>query len=84
MSSSILEYRTIKGRTFHSERHDSQYFTPNDPRQNDSMDMTYVHVTRGVDAGTHTALIAASTATTILPSCLTASSTWRPSRKMSR
>jgi len=40
MSSSILQYRTLQGRTFHSERHDTEYFTPNDAQQKDSVDLT--------------------------------------------
>ncbi|KAK2471139.1 hypothetical protein H9L39_17370 [Fusarium oxysporum f. sp. albedinis] len=39
VSSSILEYRTIQGRTYHSEKHDTQYFTPNDDRQSESLDI---------------------------------------------
>lgn len=41
VSSSILEYRTINGRTFHSERHNTEYFTPNDERQTESLDIVY-------------------------------------------
>ena len=40
VSSSILEYRTIRGRTYHSERHDTQYFTPNDQRQSENVEIT--------------------------------------------
>ncbi|OTB04731.1 hypothetical protein M426DRAFT_320592 [Hypoxylon sp. CI-4A] len=41
ITASILEYREIQGRTFHSERHDSIYFTPNDEQQLQSMDITH-------------------------------------------
>ncbi|KAI0101174.1 S-adenosyl-L-methionine-dependent methyltransferase [Daldinia grandis] len=42
IASSILEYRTIQGRTFHSDRHNINYFTPNDEQQVQSIDITYV------------------------------------------
>ncbi|OLN92291.1 Phosphoethanolamine N-methyltransferase 3-like protein 1 [Colletotrichum chlorophyti] len=41
ITSSILEYRTIRGRTFHSDRHDTTYFTPNDDQQSESVDITH-------------------------------------------
>ncbi|KAI0599496.1 S-adenosyl-L-methionine-dependent methyltransferase [Biscogniauxia sp. FL1348] len=41
ISASILEYRTIQGRTYHSERHNSSYFTPNDDQQLQSQDLTH-------------------------------------------
>ncbi|KAI1080134.1 S-adenosyl-L-methionine-dependent methyltransferase [Whalleya microplaca] len=41
VTASILEYRTIKGRTYHSERHNSKYFTPNDEQQMQSVDITH-------------------------------------------
>lgn len=41
VSSSILQYRTLHGRTFHSDRYaDVQYFTPNDDQQQTSIDIT--------------------------------------------
>jgi hypothetical protein len=41
MTSSILAYRTIHGRTFHSDKFEStQYFTPNDSQQSESVDIT--------------------------------------------
>jgi len=40
VSSSILEYRKFHGRTYHSDKYDSEYFAPNDERQRDSMDIT--------------------------------------------
>ncbi|KAF5702095.1 methyltransferase [Fusarium globosum] len=39
MTSSILSYRTIQGRTFHSERGNAQYWAANDEQQNESMDI---------------------------------------------
>ncbi|KAF4416316.1 hypothetical protein FACUT_12677 [Fusarium acutatum] len=41
ISSSILEYRRFQGRTFHSERYNTEYFTPNDEQQRDSIDITH-------------------------------------------
>ncbi|KAI5924531.1 S-adenosyl-L-methionine-dependent methyltransferase [Camillea tinctor] len=41
ISASIMEYRTIQGRTYHSERHNSSYFTPNDDQQLQSQDLTH-------------------------------------------
>ncbi|KAK0722047.1 S-adenosyl-L-methionine-dependent methyltransferase [Lasiosphaeria miniovina] len=45
ISSSILEYRAIQGRTFHSARHPTEYFTPNDDRQQESVDLTHHYLT---------------------------------------
>lgn len=39
VSSSILHYRTIQGRTYHSDRFTDQYFTPNDDKQQQSIDI---------------------------------------------
>lgn len=39
ISSSILNYRTINGRTFHSERGNATYWGSNDERQSDAMDI---------------------------------------------
>ncbi|KAI0172708.1 S-adenosyl-L-methionine-dependent methyltransferase [Hypoxylon sp. FL1284] len=41
ITASILEYRTIQGRTYHSEKHNSSYFTPNDEQQLQSVDITH-------------------------------------------
>ncbi|KAK0627986.1 S-adenosyl-L-methionine-dependent methyltransferase [Immersiella caudata] len=49
VSSSILEYRIIRGRTYHSERHDSSYYAPNDERQNASADITHHYLTLLLD-----------------------------------
>ena len=39
VSSSIYEYRAIRGRKYHSERHEGQYFAPIDDKQNESGDI---------------------------------------------
>ncbi|KAK4207959.1 S-adenosyl-L-methionine-dependent methyltransferase [Rhypophila decipiens] len=49
VSSSILEYRKIHGRTFHSDRYDSQYWTPNDERQSENVDITHHYMTLLLD-----------------------------------
>ncbi|KAH8679298.1 S-adenosyl-L-methionine-dependent methyltransferase [Ilyonectria robusta] len=41
ITSSILEYRTIHGRTYHSERGNAEYWTPNDEHHNESMDINH-------------------------------------------
>ncbi|KAI6758635.1 hypothetical protein HG530_010875 [Fusarium avenaceum] len=41
MTSSILSYRTIQGRTFHSERGNAHYWASNDEQQNESMDIVH-------------------------------------------
>ncbi|KAI1099911.1 S-adenosyl-L-methionine-dependent methyltransferase [Jackrogersella minutella] len=41
ITASILEYRTIQGRTYHSDRHESSYFAPNDEQQMHSQDITH-------------------------------------------
>ncbi|KAK0649850.1 S-adenosyl-L-methionine-dependent methyltransferase [Cercophora newfieldiana] len=45
LSSSILDYRAIKGRTYHSSRHATEYFTPNDDQQQESVDLTHHYFT---------------------------------------
>ncbi|KAF5976091.1 methyltransferase [Fusarium coicis] len=49
MTSSILSYRTIQGRTFHSERGNAQYWAANDEQQNESMDIVHHFLTRLLD-----------------------------------
>ncbi len=39
LSSSILQYRTVLGRTYHSEIGKAEGWTPNDERHSESMDM---------------------------------------------
>ncbi|CVK98103.1 related to TAM domain methyltransferase [Fusarium mangiferae] len=41
ITSSILRYRTIRGRTYHSERGDAFYWGANDQSQNDAMDVVH-------------------------------------------
>ncbi|EFX06413.1 methyltransferase type 11 [Grosmannia clavigera kw1407] len=41
ITSSILNYRTFKGRTYHSDRGTAQYWGSNDGRHSDSLDMFY-------------------------------------------
>ncbi|KAI1472596.1 S-adenosyl-L-methionine-dependent methyltransferase [Daldinia caldariorum] len=45
IASSILEYRMIQGRTYHSDRHNTNYFTPNDEQQLQSIDITHHYLT---------------------------------------
>ncbi|KPM41899.1 hypothetical protein AK830_g4628 [Neonectria ditissima] len=45
ITSSILEYRTIHGRTYHSDRHPTEYFTPNDEQQRESVDISHHSLT---------------------------------------
>ncbi|KAF5537535.1 methyltransferase [Fusarium mexicanum] len=49
MTSSILSYRTIQGRTFHSERGNAQYWAANDEQQNESMDVVHHFLSRLLD-----------------------------------
>ncbi|KAK3983931.1 S-adenosyl-L-methionine-dependent methyltransferase [Cladorrhinum sp. PSN332] len=42
LSSSIMEYRTIQGRTYHSDRAtNAEYWAPNDENQNDAQDIIH-------------------------------------------
>jgi SAM-dependent methyltransferase len=41
ISSSILEYRSVNGRTYHSDKFDSKYWGPNDTAQSESMDVQH-------------------------------------------
>ncbi|KAI1055889.1 hypothetical protein LB506_009162 [Fusarium annulatum] len=41
ITSSILRYRTIRGRTYHSERVDAFYWGANNQSQNDAMDVVH-------------------------------------------
>ncbi|KAK3385900.1 S-adenosyl-L-methionine-dependent methyltransferase [Podospora didyma] len=50
LSASILEYRMIHGRTFHSDKTtDAQYWVPNDDKQNESMDINHHLLTLVLD-----------------------------------
>ncbi|KAI1501962.1 S-adenosyl-L-methionine-dependent methyltransferase [Biscogniauxia marginata] len=41
LSASILEYRTLHGRTYHSLRGNAEYWGPNDDQASESMDLTH-------------------------------------------
>ncbi|KAK5659625.1 hypothetical protein OQA88_829 [Cercophora sp. LCS_1] len=45
ISSSVLQYRAINGRTYHSARHATDYFTPNDQQHQESLDLTHHYLT---------------------------------------
>ncbi|CRK22789.1 hypothetical protein BN1708_013496 [Verticillium longisporum] len=45
ITSSVLNYRERHGRTWHSERTDTQYFLPNDSKQLECIDMTHRFLT---------------------------------------
>ncbi|KAH7166538.1 S-adenosyl-L-methionine-dependent methyltransferase [Dactylonectria macrodidyma] len=49
LTSSILAYRTIHGRTFHSDKGDTQYWASNDAQQNESMDIAHHFLTLTVE-----------------------------------
>ncbi|EFX03261.1 methyltransferase type 12 [Grosmannia clavigera kw1407] len=49
VSSSILHYRTLHGRTFNSDKFTSQYFIPNDDQQQTSIDITHQYLTLLLD-----------------------------------
>ncbi|XEV01504.1 hypothetical protein FSHL1_006791 [Fusarium sambucinum] len=41
ITSSILEYRKFQGRTYHSDKYDTEYFAPNDEQQRESIDISH-------------------------------------------
>ncbi|KAK4446112.1 S-adenosyl-L-methionine-dependent methyltransferase [Podospora aff. communis PSN243] len=45
ISSSILEYRALHGRTFHSARHQTDYYAPNDDQAKESIDLSHHYLT---------------------------------------
>lgn len=49
ISSSILNYRTINGRTYHADRGDTQYWASNDEIQNESLDIIHHLLTLSID-----------------------------------
>ncbi|EYB23045.1 hypothetical protein FG05_30601 [Fusarium graminearum] len=58
ITSSILQYRTIHGRTYHSEQGNAQYCPPrgsNDEQQKDLMDLTHHILTLGLGDKLHLA-----------------------------
>ncbi|CAH0046613.1 unnamed protein product [Clonostachys solani] len=57
LSSSVLAYRTIQGRTYHSERGNAHYWGSNDALQNESMDINHHLLTLAIDGKLHMAPI---------------------------
>ncbi|EMT72066.1 Phosphoethanolamine N-methyltransferase 1 [Fusarium odoratissimum] len=55
MTSSILNYRTIKGRTYHSERGNAEYWASNDAQQNEVMDIIHHFLVLTLDGKLHLA-----------------------------
>ncbi|KAL2145880.1 hypothetical protein VTI28DRAFT_5962 [Corynascus sepedonium] len=49
LTSSILAYRTIQGRTFHSDRTPAEYWGPNDEKQSECMDIMHHTLTLILD-----------------------------------
>ncbi|RSL39382.1 hypothetical protein CEP53_014094 [Fusarium sp. AF-6] len=55
ISSSILAYRTIHGRSYHSEQGNAQYWGANDETQNEVMDINHHTLTLGIGEKLHLA-----------------------------
>ncbi|KAJ4014200.1 hypothetical protein NW766_006452 [Fusarium irregulare] len=55
MSSSILHYRTMNGRTYHAERGNAHYWTPNDEHHSESMDMAHHLLSLSLEGKLHLA-----------------------------
>ncbi|OBS27835.1 hypothetical protein FPOA_01778 [Fusarium poae] len=55
ISSSILHYRTINGRTYHSERGNAEYWTPNDEHHKESMDIGHHLLSLSLEGKLHLA-----------------------------
>ncbi|KAF5724613.1 mRNA 3 end-processing YTH1 [Fusarium mundagurra] len=55
MTSSILNYRTIKGRTYHSERGNAEYWATNDAQQTEAMDIIHHFLVLILDGKLHLA-----------------------------
>ncbi|KAK7408530.1 hypothetical protein QQX98_009290 [Neonectria punicea] len=53
ISSSILDYRTINGRTYHSDRGSNQYWGANDDLQNETLDIQHHLFTLAQDGKLH-------------------------------
>ncbi|GAB1312634.1 SAM-dependent methylransferase [Madurella fahalii] len=49
LTSSIFRYRSIHGRTFHSERGNAQYWASNDEQQNHAQDINHHALTLAID-----------------------------------
>ncbi|KAM0492585.1 hypothetical protein ACHAP8_009762 [Fusarium lateritium] len=61
MNSSILNYRTIKGRTYHSERGNAEYWASNDDQQNEAIDIIHHYLLLALDGKLHLAPIGDNT-----------------------
>ncbi|KAH7140367.1 S-adenosyl-L-methionine-dependent methyltransferase [Dactylonectria estremocensis] len=57
ITSSILDYRTLHGRTYHKDIGGAQYWGTNDDRQNESMDINNHVLTLVLDGASHLAPI---------------------------
>ncbi|KAF4962272.1 hypothetical protein FSARC_9661 [Fusarium sarcochroum] len=57
VSSSILEYRSIQGRSFHSDKFNTEFSFPNDDQQLESIDITHHYLTLLLDGQLHLAPI---------------------------
>ncbi|EEU38760.1 uncharacterized protein NECHADRAFT_95105 [Fusarium vanettenii 77-13-4] len=55
ISDSVLQYRTIHGRTYHSERGNAQYWGSNDEQQNESMGINHHLLTLAIGDKLHLA-----------------------------
>ncbi|KAJ3535436.1 hypothetical protein NM208_g7135 [Fusarium decemcellulare] len=55
ITSSILHYRTIHGRSYHSEQGNAQYWGSNDEPQNEGMDINHHTLTLGIGGKLHLA-----------------------------
>ncbi|KAH8168903.1 methyltransferase domain-containing protein [Sarocladium implicatum] len=55
LASSVLEYRTVLGRTYHSERGNAEYWGSNDQKQNESMDLNHHTLTLAIGDKLHLA-----------------------------
>ncbi|KAM0321803.1 hypothetical protein ACHAQA_009900 [Verticillium albo-atrum] len=66
ISSSILQYRIINGRTYHSERGDATYWASNDEQQNESLDILHHLSTMSIDGKLHLAPLNKSSSNKVL------------------
>lgn len=57
VASSILEYRSYRGRAYHSKTHDSRYFVPTDDLSLDNFDIMHHFLTMLLDDKLHLAPI---------------------------
>ena len=52
-----MEYRTIHGRTYHSDKGSAEYWSPNDEQQNEAMDINHHLLTLVLDGALYRAPI---------------------------